>query len=251
MGNYFYAVWDTPKARRARDFQSEVDFYSQFISPGDVVIDVGAHIGDSTLAYAVCAGINGHVYGLEPNPATFQILSGFCIANNGHLSITPIPWALGLAEASTNFQYGDYWLDNGGHHEGSAFSHGSTYDIPVKVVTLEMFLSVINVKLRDVAFLKLDCEGMDLGLVEAIVASGGNDVPVIQFEVLDGLPDIEFRLKALASKFQLFGVVSDPAKGLRLVVLDFGALRTNGQIDVMLVPHEVHKNISSKFSKEL
>lgn len=246
LRDYFYAVWDTPKPRSTRAVQSEVDFYSQFICPGDVVIDVGAHIGDSTLAYAVCAGIDGHVYGLEPNPATFQILASFCIANTGRVSITPVPWALGLADASTNFQYGDHWLDNGGYHEEWVFSHGSTYEIPAKVVTLETFLGVINLNLKDVAFLKLDCEGVDLAVVETIVASVRNEIPVIQFEVLYGLSDLELRLKALASKFHLFGVVSDPFKGLRLVDLDFGVLRSKGQIDVMLVPNEVYRNILSR-----
>ncbi|MEE2821208.1 MAG: FkbM family methyltransferase [Pseudomonadota bacterium] len=226
-----------------RNVQSEVDFYSQFISPGDVAIDVGAHIGDSTLAFAVCAGIDGHVYGLEPNPATFQILASFCLVNRSRVSITPVPWALGLADGSSNFQYGDYWLDNGGYHEESVFSHGSTYDIPVKVVTLETFLSVINLKLGDVAFIKLDIEGADLAIVEDIVASGGNDVPIIQFEVLDGLPDLDLRLKTLASKFLLLSIISDPVTGLRLVELDVAFLRTTGQVDVILIPHEVYENL--------
>ena len=242
---YFYAIWDTPKPMAVRDVQSEVKFYSQFISPGDTVIDVGAHIGDSTLALAICAGVDGHLYAFEPNPATFQILAGFCIANKGRLSITPVPWAFGLADELTNFQYGDYWLDNGGYHEKGVFSHGSTYDVPVKVVTLESFLSVMNLALKDVAFLKLDCEGMDLDIVETIIAGSRNDVPIIQFEVLDDLFDKEFRLKALASKFQLFRVACDPVEGFRLADLDFDVLRSNGQIDVMLVPKEPNIDLSS------
>lgn len=93
----------------------------------------------------------------------------------------------------------------------------------------------------------------DAGKLISIIAVAElkDDVPIFQFEVLYGLPNLECRLKALLSRFQLFGVVIHPVKGLRLVDLDFGMLRNNGQIDVMLVPNEAYKNISSKFQKEL
>ncbi|MDC3032839.1 hypothetical protein OA249_02655 [Litorivicinus sp.] len=98
-----------------RNVQTEVDFFSQFVSLGDV----GAHIGDSTLAFVVSAGIDVHVYGPEPNPAKFQILTSFCLSNRSRLSITLVPWVLGLADGSSNCQYGDSWLGNGDHHEES------------------------------------------------------------------------------------------------------------------------------------
>ena len=77
------------------------------------------HNGDSTLAFVVNAGTDGHVYGLEPNPAKFQILTSVRLSNRSRLSITPVPWVLGLADGPSNYQYGDSWLGNGGHHEES------------------------------------------------------------------------------------------------------------------------------------
>lgn len=44
------------------------------IPEGGVVVDVGAFIGDHTIAYARRVGPNGNVWAFEPNPEAFQCL---------------------------------------------------------------------------------------------------------------------------------------------------------------------------------
>ncbi len=46
-----------------------------FIPDGGVVIDVGAYIGDHTVAYINKSGPSGTVYAFEPNPVAFFCLT--------------------------------------------------------------------------------------------------------------------------------------------------------------------------------
>jgi FkbM family methyltransferase len=45
------------------------------VAPGDVVLDVGAHFGYFSLLFSELAGEQGHVYGFEPTPATYEIFA--------------------------------------------------------------------------------------------------------------------------------------------------------------------------------
>jgi FkbM family methyltransferase len=42
--------------------------------PGDVVVDIGAHIGYYTLLFASLVGESGKVIAFEPDPANFRVL---------------------------------------------------------------------------------------------------------------------------------------------------------------------------------
>ena len=52
----------------------QVAFFKRFLSAGDVVIDVGAHVGFFTLIAASIAGSEGEVHAFEPVPSNFAAL---------------------------------------------------------------------------------------------------------------------------------------------------------------------------------
>lgn len=57
-------------------FEREViQVYRQFLSPGMVVADVGAHAGYHTIRFAHLVGPNGKVYAFEPAPQNFKVLT--------------------------------------------------------------------------------------------------------------------------------------------------------------------------------
>lgn len=56
--------WRQPSLRR---------HYRPLINPGDLVFDVGAHIGDRTLAFAA---LGAHVVACEPQPLPLAICAG-------------------------------------------------------------------------------------------------------------------------------------------------------------------------------
>lgn len=62
---------------RSRDDLREPDLViaQKLVSPGDVVVDVGANYGQYTKVLSDWVGPKGHVYSIEPVPYTFNILS--------------------------------------------------------------------------------------------------------------------------------------------------------------------------------
>ncbi|HID18118.1 TPA: FkbM family methyltransferase [Candidatus Bathyarchaeota archaeon] len=60
----------------------EVDLFRRVVKEGDVIVDVGAHIGYYTLLAAALIGKNGKVYAFEPEPLSFSILTRNVKENN-------------------------------------------------------------------------------------------------------------------------------------------------------------------------
>src|SRR5687768_1994453 len=51
-----------------RCLSGEAEVMRQFVRPGDVVFDIGAHLGFYTLLLSKLAGEGGKVFAFEPNP---------------------------------------------------------------------------------------------------------------------------------------------------------------------------------------
>ena len=73
-GTVDFANWDNPLLSPLKISQEMVDFFKKFIKKGDLVIDIGANIGDTTVLMALAAGNSGITLGFEPNPLVFKIL---------------------------------------------------------------------------------------------------------------------------------------------------------------------------------
>lgn len=63
------------------------------IRPGDVVVDIGAHIGYFTLHFARLVGETGRVYAFEPDPENFALLQTNVRAN-GYTNVVLEPMAV-------------------------------------------------------------------------------------------------------------------------------------------------------------
>ena len=132
-------------------------------------------------------GSQGRVLAFEPNPATFRILAEHSLWNSRLGHIFPIPLALGTETSAQLFEYGDYWLDNGGDHkEASVWTHGSNYSVPVNSVRLNEFLEdFLQGDYEKLAFVKLDCEGSDMEILYQFIKSWRYSIPIFQIEILD------------------------------------------------------------------
>lgn len=159
-----FACWLAPKYRDLVLTQSELDELRTFINEGDFAIDVGAHIGDSTLPIALACGASGAVIAFEPNPVTFAILGANSALNPKRTNIIPMPFAVTQEDTSLTFDYGDPWLSNGGDHFGiSKFTHGSAFSIPVEGRWVEPIIrEKYPERLARLRYIKTDVEGSDL-----------------------------------------------------------------------------------------
>ncbi|CAE7322711.1 unnamed protein product [Symbiodinium necroappetens] len=62
--------------------QRKVDFFSKFLRPGQVVVEVGAHVGALTLALSRLVGPAGRVIALEPFYSSFAALAANTALNS-------------------------------------------------------------------------------------------------------------------------------------------------------------------------
>jgi len=88
------ALWIDPA-----DHQAEVRFFRRYLRPGDVVIDVGANVGLTTLAAAKAVGDSGRVIAVEPHPRIFRYLQNN-LALNGVRNVAPHNVACGETEGT-------------------------------------------------------------------------------------------------------------------------------------------------------
>ena len=69
------------------------------LAPGDLFLDVGAHIGYFTLLAATRVHAQGQVIAIEPNPAAFRSLQKH-LQNNGIANVMALPCALSSHEGT-------------------------------------------------------------------------------------------------------------------------------------------------------
>jgi FkbM family methyltransferase len=171
-GNYEanFQNWLTPKAGPYQLDLAELEELKTFIRQGDVAIDVGAHIGDSTLPIALACGESGEVYAFEPNPMTFQVLAINAALNPKKTNIIPYPFAAAESAQTLWFDYGDPWLSNGGSHQGvSKWKHGSAFTIPVQGANIaQLLLEKHEDSLSRLRYIKIDVEGHDFLVVKIL-----------------------------------------------------------------------------------
>ena len=113
------ALWDRVRELHPYDMpksitQPAVDAIRQFVSPGDFVIDIGAHSGDTTVPMALAAGQGGCTLALEPNRYVFKVLAANVTLAAG---LRPGWWVLGFGLAVAAVGHG-LRLGNtrSGHH---------------------------------------------------------------------------------------------------------------------------------------
>jgi FkbM family methyltransferase len=178
------------------------DLYRPFISPGDVVFDVGAHLGDRTAAFS---RLGARVVALEPQPRIRRWLERL-VGRDPRVTIREE--AVGSAPGSARLAISRR------NPTVSSLAEQWTHDLPrknagfegvhweeaveVPVTTLDALIDLYGVP----SFCKIDVEGYEaealLGLSRAIPAlsfefvSGALQVGVACVRRLEALGDYEF-----------------------------------------------------------
>jgi FkbM family methyltransferase len=79
--------------------------FVRLLSPGDVCVDIGAHIGYYTLLASRLVGRDGHVYAFEPSPVNYRSLSAN-LARNGVANVTALQAAVGATSTRADLYEG-------------------------------------------------------------------------------------------------------------------------------------------------
>ena len=141
--------------------EGEVELLSQIAQPGDVVMDVGAHIGAQTIVLAKAVGERGAVFAFEPQRIAFQTLCGN-MALNSITNVLCIHSAVGKEAGNINVPVIDQSKPNNSAWLAlTPTPAGET----VKVVTIDSY-QVPRCKL-----IKVDAAGMELDVLTGAIAT--------------------------------------------------------------------------------
>lgn len=139
-------------SKKWEDFETEL--FKKNINEGDIVLDLGAHIGYYTLIASKIVREKGKVYAFEPDPKNFQLLQK-SVAANGIKNVV-------LINKAVNEKSGEVRLflnqDNTGDHR-IYDSKDQRKSIVVKTTSLDDFFKDFGDK---ISLIKMDIQGAEL-----------------------------------------------------------------------------------------
>jgi FkbM family methyltransferase len=130
------------------------------IRPGDVVVDIGAHIGYYTLLAARAAGPGGHVFAFEPERDNFELLQRN-VAENGYANVSCENKAVASSAGRETLFISPY---NTGDHRIAAADSERERQV-VEAVSLDGFFAGRGTA---VSVIKMDIQGRELDALEGM-----------------------------------------------------------------------------------
>lgn len=193
FGKVSFARWENPLESEKHLSQGQVDFYKKILKKGDFIIDIGAHIGDSTIPMALAVGKEGTVLGFDPNPYIYKILEKNASLNKELTNIIPLNLAITAYDGYFFYNSSEATHNNGGIAETEKNRHGK-YGLKEKVkgVNLEQFL-IHNYpqQIPNLSLIKIDTEGYDTEILKSILPFVKKHKPNLIFECFPKLTKAE------------------------------------------------------------
>jgi FkbM family methyltransferase len=179
-----YAGWLHPTETEKEITQESVNALREFLSPGDVAIDIGAHTGDSTIPIALAVGHAGCVLALEPNRYVFPVLKKNAELNSDKTNIIPLMFAATPKDSEMEFFYSDSGYCNGGRFEGmNKWLHGHTFKLSVQGRNLQSFIKTTYPQLLPrIRYIKMDTEGYESVVLESLAELISQCKPFLKIE---------------------------------------------------------------------
>jgi FkbM family methyltransferase len=157
-----------------------VALLGRLLKPGMVFLDVGAHVGQYTLAASPLVGKSGGVHCFEPDPETYRWL---CLNIQANHLANVVPNQMAVADQSGKKQFFFATSQDIGSNSLSRPSalHDSGRSTEVRCTTVDQYLLQRNIPHVDV--MKIDIEGAELPMLAgATKLLHREDAPVILVE---------------------------------------------------------------------
>lgn len=202
-GHLEYAQWQHPYDVPKLITQQGVDAIRRFVSPGDFVIDIGAHSGDTTVPMAIAAGQGGCTLALEPNPYVFKVLAANAGLNAEKTNIEPRCCAATVSDGEFVFHYSDASFCNGGFRSQQRWRfYRRKHALKIQGRNLlELLETDFAHWIPKLTYIKVDAEGYDRAILASILPVIRERRPVIRTEV--------FRKLLASERYALFDLLED------------------------------------------
>jgi FkbM family methyltransferase len=184
IGDIQYAQWKHPFEKPKELTYDHVLFYKKLCKEGDLIVDIGAHTGDTTVPMALAVGKDGLVLGIEPNKYVFKVLEKNAELNKEKSNIEALCFAATSEDGDFTFNYSDASFCNGGflsQIENSAHKHN--YELEVTGKNLQNYLKENHLdRLEKCSLIKIDAEGYDKEILKTIPEVLNNFRPALMVE---------------------------------------------------------------------
>jgi FkbM family methyltransferase len=203
IGQVEYAQWLHPFEKPKEITDSKVKFYQTLAGKGSMIVDIGAHTGDTTLPMALAVKKEGVVLGIEPNQYVYKILEKNASLNPEFTNIHPYCFAATENEGNFTFNYSDASFCNGGFlSQIKNQHHKHNYQLTVKGKNLEKFLyENYSNYLPKLDLIKVDAEGYDKEILKTI--------PNILNDYKPGLMVECYKRLNKEERYELFDLLTD------------------------------------------
>ncbi len=158
--------------------------YRAALRPGDIAVDIGAHVGRHTLPMAKAVGSAGKVFAFEPLPSIYAELRRTVENAQGDecdlAAILTHNVALGEQEGEATFVFVPDFPEYSGFRERTYHDDSLRREtIDVSVLRLDSF----RAEFGKVRFMKIDAEGGELTILRGGATLIGESAPVVSFEL--------------------------------------------------------------------
>jgi FkbM family methyltransferase len=170
FGEVAYAQWLHPFEKPKTITAANVAFYQKLCEANSLIIDIGAHTGDTTVPMALAVGKQGKVLALEPNRYVYKILAQNAQLNPKWTHIVPLCFAATSEDGEFTFNYSDASFCNGGFLSNIK-NQNHKHNYPLKVIgrNLQDFLFENHQEdLEKLGLIKIDAEGYDKEILKTI-----------------------------------------------------------------------------------
>ena len=153
--------------------RNELDFFANFISLGDFVIDIGCNVGTHSMYFSEKVGVSGHVFSIDAQIAAIALTS-LTASTQQRENISVLNVAVGEKFDLINFPTPNYNLQS---NFGALKKSDSGKLVPQ--IQLDGF------KLSKVDFIKMDIEGNELNALKGARETISRHRPKISCEILE------------------------------------------------------------------
>lgn len=173
-----------------------VPILEKLVSPGDVVVDIGASFGDEVIDLSILVGEEGRVFAFEPSHCDFIALKQ-TVERNGLTNVVCVNAAVGAADGKTTLQK----LNKNNQTTSLSDSRRVVAAEEVDVVSLDSFWRV-EMNEAKVSLVKIDTDGAEIEVLRG--ASSFLEAQPDCRLVVEFLPDISYSGKSGASVLEWY-----------------------------------------------
>lgn len=144
---------------------------SEFVKPGSIALDIGAHIGTHTVTMAKCVGENGIVFAFEPNRTIHRELCYNLVAN-GCKNTFPIRAAIGKTKSIVDVVISHPHNEGGSYVIDTQGGDNTAVQLPLD-----------RLNLNNISFIKIDVENMEADVLDGARLTILRNKPVMLIEI--------------------------------------------------------------------